>query len=205
MGVTRSQQNNITSPNGNSLAVFIEGETGIMLIKDVNGNIEPITNYLPTIPYVTGVYGSFYDTTTQTALGNDTPTPMKYNSTDIENGVSIVDDSKITVSQSGVYNLQFSAQVDRVAGNGVVVIDIWLRKNGLDVANSDTKVTLSGNANQAKIVASWNFFVELNAGQNVELMWNTPTTNIKLVALPEDLIIPHPEVPSVILTMNKIS
>jgi hypothetical protein len=199
MTVTKSQINNITSPNGNSLAVFIESTTGIMYLKDVNGNIEPITNYIPKI------YGSFFDTTTQTALGNNQPTAMKYNSIDIENGVSIVNDSQITVSQNGVYNIQFSAQVDRVLGSGLVEIDIWLRKNGLDVANSDTKVTLSGNANQAKIVASWNFFINLSEGQNVELMWNTPTTNIKLVALPEDLVIPHPEVPSVILTVNKIS
>jgi hypothetical protein len=28
--VTKSQQNNITSPNGNSLAVFVEGTTGVI-------------------------------------------------------------------------------------------------------------------------------------------------------------------------------
>ena len=39
--VTRSQQNNITSPNGNSLAVFVEGTTGAMKVKDVMGNIQP--------------------------------------------------------------------------------------------------------------------------------------------------------------------
>jgi hypothetical protein len=197
--VTKSQTNNITSPSGNALAIFIDAETDVMFIKDVNGNTEPISNYLPS-----KIYGSFYDTTTQTALGNNTPTPIQYNSTYIVNGVSIVNNSEITVSNSGLYNIQFSAQIDRVSGSGVVTIDIWFRKNGLDIANSATKITLSGGANQAKVVASWNFFVELNAGDNVELIWNTPTTNIKLVALPEDLIIPHPEVPSVILTVNKI-
>jgi hypothetical protein len=197
--VTKSQTNNITSPSGNALAIFIDAETDVMFIKDVNGNTEPISNYLPS-----KIYGSFYDTTTQTALGNNTPTPIQYNSTYIVNGVSIVNNSQITVSNSGLYNIQFSAQIDRVSGSGVVTIDIWFRKNGLDIANSATKITLSGGANQAKVVASWNFFVELNAGDNVELIWNTPTTNIKLVALPEDLIIPHPEVPSVILTVNKI-
>lgn len=204
MNVTSSQVQNIVSPNGNSLAVFVDGETRVLCLKDVNGNIEPVTNYV-TIPDITRVYGSFFDTTTQTALGNNVPTPMKYNSTDIENGVSIVNNSEITVNQNGVYNIQFSAQLDRVSGSGTVEIDIWLRKNGINIPNSDTKVTLTGNANQAKTVASWNFFVSLNSGQNIELIWNTPTTNIKIVALPEDLIIPHPEVPSVILTINKIS
>jgi hypothetical protein len=199
MALSKSDRQNILSPSGNSLVVFVDDTTGVLTLKDVYGIIEPISNYLPS-----NIYGSFYDTTTQTALGNNTPTPIQYNSTYIVNGVSIVNNSEITVSNSGLYNIQFSAQIDRVAGSGLVTIDIWFRKNGIDIANSATKITLSGGANQAKVVASWNFFVELNAGDNVQLIWNTPTTNIKLVALPEDLIIPHPEVPSVILTVNKI-
>jgi hypothetical protein len=197
--LSKSDRQNILSPSGNSLRIFVDDATGVLTLKDVYGAIEPLVNYLPS-----NIYGSFYDTSTQTALGNNTPTPIQYNSTYITNGIGIVNNSEITVSNGGLYNIQFSAQVDRVAGSGVVTIDIWFRKNGLNIANSATKVTLSGNANQAKTVASWNFFVELNAGDNVELIWNTPTTNIKLVALPEDLIIPHPEVPSVILTVNKI-
>jgi hypothetical protein len=44
--VTRSQQNNITSPNGNSLAVFVEGLTGVMKVKDVMGNIQPLSDFI---------------------------------------------------------------------------------------------------------------------------------------------------------------
>ena len=46
MSVTKSQANNITSPSGNSLAVFIDGVTGVMLLKDINGQTEPILNYV---------------------------------------------------------------------------------------------------------------------------------------------------------------
>jgi hypothetical protein len=44
--VTKSQQNNITSPNGNSLAVFVEGTTGVMKVKDVMGNIQPLSDFV---------------------------------------------------------------------------------------------------------------------------------------------------------------
>ena len=44
--VTTSSQNNITSPNGNSLAVFIEGTTGEMKVKDVMGNIQPLSDFI---------------------------------------------------------------------------------------------------------------------------------------------------------------
>ena len=46
MGVTSSQAQNITSPSGNSLAVFIDGVTGIMMLKDINGRTEPLSNYV---------------------------------------------------------------------------------------------------------------------------------------------------------------
>jgi hypothetical protein len=45
--VTRSKSNNIQSPNGNSLAVFVDGETGVMKMKDVVGNVQNITDFLP--------------------------------------------------------------------------------------------------------------------------------------------------------------
>jgi hypothetical protein len=203
--VTKSQPYNIISPNGNSLAVFVNGESGQLMLKDVQGNVEPISNYIPLNPItMTPAYGSFYDTTTQTALGNDTPTPIKYNMTDFSVGVSIQNNSEITVVESGYYNIQFSAQLDRVSGSGLAFIDIWLRVNGQDVPYSNTKVTMTGNANQSKIVAAWNFLVNLTAGSYAELMWNTPTTNIKIVAEPANLVIPYPEIPSVILTVIKI-
>ena len=49
--VTRSQQNNITSPNGNSLAVFVEGITGEMKVKDVMGNIQPLSDFTGGSPF----------------------------------------------------------------------------------------------------------------------------------------------------------
>jgi hypothetical protein len=46
MAITSSQSQNITSPNGNSLAVFVDGVTGILTLKDVNGKTEPLSNYV---------------------------------------------------------------------------------------------------------------------------------------------------------------
>lgn len=43
--VTTSGQNNITSPNGNSLAVFVDGVTEVMKVKDVMGNIQPLSDF----------------------------------------------------------------------------------------------------------------------------------------------------------------
>jgi hypothetical protein len=48
--VTKSGSSNITSPMGNSLAVFVDGSDSQLKLKDVRGNIQKLTDYLPLIP-----------------------------------------------------------------------------------------------------------------------------------------------------------
>jgi hypothetical protein len=75
-------------------------------------------------------YGSFYDTTTQTAAVINTAYAMTFNTTDLSYGVTVGSPtSRIYIDRPNVYNVQFSAQVDKTAG-GVGLVWIWLRKNG---------------------------------------------------------------------------
>ena len=53
MGVTKSQRGNIFSPEGNSLAVYVDDGTGVLSLKDINGVVQPITDFLPSV--ATGV------------------------------------------------------------------------------------------------------------------------------------------------------
>ena len=101
-----------------------------------------LDNYTQTVLTNTGgrfmrnVCGSFYDTTTQSATAN-TATIMTINSTDTPNtnGISIVSGSKITTTYPGVYNLQFSVQLQNT-DNAIQDISIWLRQNGTDLVGS---------------------------------------------------------------------
>jgi len=154
-----------------------------------------------TPPITSRYYGSFYDTTTQITTANN-PTAMKLNTTDISNGISVVGGTKITAANTWVYNLQFSAQFYRTAGGTKESIDIWLRKNGLNVPQSDTKITLESNS--IFIVAAWNWLVQLNAGENCEIMWAVTDSRIRIVFEPENLAVPHPAVPSLIATCVQV-
>ena len=154
-------------------------------------------------------FGSFYDTTIQEAE-LDSPTAMKLNNTDVSctSGVSIVNDlngnpTLITVSKAGVYNLQFSAQLYRTAGGSPEDVDIWLRKMNVNVPDSDTK--LSMNANGVYLLAAWNWLVNLNVNEYVQIMWAVSNINIHLIYKPENLTTPNPAIPSVIATIQKIS
>ena len=143
-------------------------------------------------------YGSFYDTTTQTAAVINTAYAMTFNTTDISRGVYLGSPtSRVYVDTANVYNIQFSAQLDKTAG-GTGIVWIWLRKNGTDVANSASQVRLQGN--DAELVAAWNFLLPMNAGDYFELMWEVDTTTVEITAFAATAV--HPAIPSVILTVT---
>jgi hypothetical protein len=143
-------------------------------------------------------YGTFFDTTTQTAAATSTAYPITINSTDISEGVYIgTPTSRVYVDRVGTYNFQFSAQLLK-SGGGSGNVYIWYRVNGADIANSATIVTLAGSS--SAVVAAWNFVVDLNAGDYFELVWSTNNTNCEIHATGASS--PVPAVPSVILTVT---
>lgn len=143
-------------------------------------------------------YGSFYDTTTQTAAAINTAYPMTFNTTDLSFGVTRGSPtSRIFVDRPNVYNIQFSAQLDKTSG-GVGGVWIWLRKNGVNIPDSTGHIRIQGN--NAEILAAWNYIIQLNAGDYIELMWEVDDTSVQLLAETATAI--HPSIPSVILTVT---
>lgn len=177
-------------------------------ISDINGDYgyadDILTSTGSTIIWKSISRGSFYSTLSQAALAINTAYAMTLNNTDtaVTNGVSIVSGSRMTVATAGVYNLQFSAQLDRVSGSGTDTVDIWFRKNGVDIPNSNTKITMTGNANACKTVSAWNFITDMVANDYIEIMWATTSTTIQIIY--EAASSPHPATPSLIATLVKI-
>ena len=143
-------------------------------------------------------YGSFYDTTTQTAALANTAYAMTFNTTDLSAGVYIGSPtSRVYVDRPGVYNIQFSAQLDNTSG-GDHLVWIWLRVNGTDVANTASEVRLKGN--DAELVAAWNFLYNFKADDYFQLMWAVENTGVRIKAVAATA--PVPAIPSVILTVT---
>jgi len=151
--------------------------------------------------------GSFYDTITQTLAAANTATPVILRNTDTPatNGVSIVTDgtnlSRITFANAGTYNILFSAQLAN-AGGIAQTVDFWLRQNGstaaANISNTNGKVQLQGSANY--LMAAWNYFVTVAAGDYIQLVWAATSTNISMVSEAANAL--HPATPSIILTAN---
>ena len=145
------------------------------------------------------VTGSFYDTQTQTTLAN-TPTPMRIRNNALANDCSIVDFTKITTNQTGVFNVQFSAQLYRTAGGTNAHVDIWFALNGVNIDNSNTRITIANNSHY--MVASWNFVLAMSENDYIEIMWMPSVSTIQLQMEEEQAL--HPATPSVIATFNRI-
>jgi len=147
----------------------------------------------------TGYYGNFFDTTTQTVIGINTYQPVRLNTTDLSNQVSIANSSHIVVANSGVYNIQFSLQIDKTQGSQAHIY-IWLKKNGVDVPNSASEVSVQGTLSET--IAAWNFVVASNANDYYELMWSATDIHIRLKAVSANGVVP--EIPSVIVSVVSV-
>ena len=146
-------------------------------------------------------YGAFSDTTTQTIVSINTAYAMTFNTTDAANGVSIGSPtSRLVVANQGVYNVQFSAQLDETSG-GTANVYIWLRKNGTNVPNTASTVAIQGTA--ARTVAAWNFIIQLEPTNYVELMWASDSTNTTILAASATSV--WPAIPSVICTITQVN
>jgi hypothetical protein len=150
-------------------------------------------------------YGAFSDSTTQTVAAN-TAQAVTFNTSDYVNGVSVVTNSKITVTVPGIYNLQFSAQLQNTDA-ALQDASVWLRKNGADVAGSLGRVSVPGvhSAVNGNTIASWNYFVQLAGNDYVELWWSNTNTAVTIQTYAAGTSPTRPTTASVISTLSFVS
>ena len=157
-----------------------------------------------------GYYGVWQDNFTQTAAADNTAYAMIYRTVDLSNEVTVVTDgtnlTRITFANTGIYNIQFSAQLNNLSTSPEDVT-IWLRKDGIDLPATGSIVGMAQRKSVGEpyhTIASWNFVLSVVAGEYYQLMWSTTNhTNVTIPAY--SAIPPAPSVPSIILTVTQQS
>lgn len=163
-------------------------------------------NRIATWDYVqSGKHGSsasYWSTADQGPFAANTIQAMTLNSTDWQTGVVLQNNSEIKMTNAGKYNIAFSAQLHQTNSSGIV--NIWLAKNGTPISNTNTKFDIT--ANNPYAVAAWNFFVDAAAGDYYQIIWSSSSqhTVIEALAATGSGATLHPEVPSVIVTVNQV-
>lgn len=143
-------------------------------------------------------FGSFYSLVTQINPVINSANAMAVEVTAAANLMSVAAGNQIVLARAGVYNIQFSCQINH-SGGGSAEIDIWLYKNGANVPASDTKLFVQGN--NAKTVAAWNFLESFQSGEYFQIRWSSPDAALSLWYQAAQTNPDRPALPSVILTV----
>jgi hypothetical protein len=149
-----------------------------------------------------GYYAMYQDNITQTAAVINTGYPIKFRTLDYSNGVSVVSDSRITIANTGVYNLQFSVQLEN-SSTQEHDVTIWLRKNGVDVTGSSGFVSVASSHGgvHGHVLPAWNYLLDVIGGDYYELVWSVSSTAVTMPYYSGSL--PPPSAASAIFTVTQ--
>ncbi len=146
--------------------------------------------------------GLFFNTADQTFGATNTAYPVVFNATYLNNAVALQtgSTSKIEVTVAGIYNFQYSGQLLSTNSSAKTVY-IWIKRSDITIGYTTHAYTLSSNGEYTEI--SWNFNIDLDVGEYLELEIATTDTNVKLDAEPATS--PHPGIPSSVMAVNFIA
>ena len=152
-------------------------------------------------------YGEFTRNTSQTAPLAMTPATIEYDTTEEASGIYLSNGSRLNVRNSGTYNVQFSIQLAS-DDNALQYADVWFRKNGVDIPRSATRFDLpirKSSGDPSHTVGSVNIFVNLAAGDYVEVAGLVSATTVSLISYAATTSPARPIIPAAIVTMQYIA
>jgi hypothetical protein len=150
-------------------------------------------------------YGAFSSLADQTAVIN-TATAVLLGTTDYSSGISVVSNSRITVTRAGFYKFDFNLLLKNTDSSSHIA-SVWLRKNGTNIANSNTDATVpsQGGGVPGTAVITIVFTLQLAASDYIEVMWSTPNVAVTLDFTAAQTSPTRPVTPSVIANINRIA
>ena len=156
---------------------------------------------------ITSAYGQFWSNASQTVASANTEYRFAFNNTDLINGNITLgtgaSNSRIIINETGLYNIQFSAQVDKALGGGTTAsATIWFKKNGTAVPDSAGFVTLDQNL---QVVQTWNILANVaNVGDYYEIAYAASATVFSFPTIAGNVTVGYPASPSIIVTVTPI-
>ena len=157
-------------------------------------------------------YNQFQSNSDQTAANTYTAYAVTYDASDFPDGISLSNSSRINVAYQGIYLFNFSIQFQNDT-NATETVDVWFRKNGTDIANSNSQFSLPARKSAgtpSALIATTPFMFDLQANDYIEIMWRPSVTTLSIQQLPAVTASPGvtpaiPATPSVILTVQFVS
>jgi len=152
-------------------------------------------------------YGCFTNNTDQISPSVGSTAVVVYDTTEEASGIYLASSSRLYVRNYGVYNVQFSLQLVNLA-NDAQYADVWFRVNGTDVPRSASRFDIPARKSAgvpSHVVGTVNTFIEMQAGDYVEIAGTTSSTDVTLEHYAADGTIPRPVIPAAIVTVQHIA
>ena len=150
--------------------------------------------------YVDCPNGLFFNTADQDITLANTAYPVVYNQTYLNNAVVLSTTSRVEISVAGVYNFQYSGQIEST-NNSSKNVFLWIRRNGIDIGYSSRAYSISGSGAYAPIAYTFN--IDMQAGEYLEMVVSASDNTVRLAA--ETAASPHPGIPSSVLSVNFVA
>ena len=186
------------------------GGTGASTLTGyVKGNGTSAMTASATIPYADlagRAYISAYDTTDQTGSVS-AATAVKMGLTAFSSGISIVNDgsgnaTEITFTAAGTYSIAASIQFKN-SDSSDHDVTVWFRKNGSNIANSATILTVPKAADGGSAFFQIVVYEQVLAGEDMQIMWLPENVAVTLDYTAAGAI--APAIPSVITVAERIA
>jgi hypothetical protein len=196
--------------NNTGLVTLATGNATSTTITDARIGIDSTILLIPSSDAAetdAAPYGCFTNNTDQLAPSVGTTAVVEYDTTEEASGVYLANNSRLYVRNYGIYNVQFSLQLVNSA-NSIEYADVWFRVNGTDVPRSASRFDIQARKSAGvpnHVIGTVNTFIEMQAGDYVEIAGTTSSTSVSLEHYAADLAIPRPAIPAVITTVQYIA
>ena len=157
--------------------------------------------------FMNNPYGAFQDSTDQVAANTTTAYAVTFNTTDFANGVTLASGSRLTVTDAGIWNCQFSIQFKNTT-NDSQDAEIWFRKNGTNIDNSNSRFSMparKSSGDPSHLITAMNFFASMNSTDYLEIMWRVSDVGVSIEHYAAGTSPTRPATPSAIVTMSFVS
>jgi hypothetical protein len=155
-----------------------------------------------------GYWGSFWDETSQVAALANTAYAIKLRQVDtVSRGTKIISNERITFDHPGIYSITFSIQFSNT-DSSIHDINVWLRKNGVDVPASDSRFSITAKHGilDGNVIGTINFVLGLTTNDYLELMWATSNVTAYIHSeVAQTSPFAHPSIPGIICTVVQVA
>jgi hypothetical protein len=196
--------------NNTGLITLATGNATTTTITDARIGIDSTILLIPSSDAAetdAAPYGCFSNNTDQLSPSVGSTAVVVFDTTEKASSVYLSSDSRLYVRNYGIYNVQFSLQLVNSA-NSIEYADVWFRVNGTDVPRSASRFDIQARKSAGvpnHVIGTVNTFIEMQAGDYVEIAGTTSSTSVSLEHYPADTKIPSPAIPAVIATVQYIA